>query len=140
MNSDGAGDADPRELLEASRSAEKEQALAYRALAAEAEALGETELAQRFHDLHADEQHHLSRLTARLLELGSRPLSVSPIVTPIVFAAWEVGVRAREEAEIERYQHMLSLALDAATRKLIEEILVVEEHHVEDLGGKWTMA
>src|SRR5687768_636399 len=71
-----------RDLLEASRRLEKEQALLYRGLAARAEASGEVDLAQRFHDLHADEQHHLSRLTARVLELKGRPAELKDVIPP----------------------------------------------------------
>ncbi len=59
--------------LEEARAAEKEQALFYRALAAEAERRGDAALSERYNELHADEQHHLARLTARLLELGAAP-------------------------------------------------------------------
>ena len=55
-------------LLEASRLREKAQTLFYRALAAQAIAAGDDDASERLNDLHADEQHHLSRLTARLLE------------------------------------------------------------------------
>src|SRR5690606_31685306 len=67
---------DPIQRLEELRRHEKDQALLCRSLAARAEE-AEVELAQRFHDLHADEQHHLSRLTARVLELGGRPADLS---------------------------------------------------------------
>ena len=66
------------EPLEQARAAEKAQALFYRALAAEAEARGNERLSERLNELHADEQHHLSRLTARLLELGATPDDLSP--------------------------------------------------------------
>jgi rubrerythrin len=128
-------------VLEAIRSSEKEQALFYRGLAARAEEVGDVELAQRFHGLHADEQHHLSRLTARLLELGSRPRNldhVVPIETPL--DGWEVVVRERENAEVALYRAILGHELDEETRDLIDEILAVESRHVTELGGKWTMA
>jgi len=60
-------DRDALEALHEARAAEKEQAAFYRRLAAEAEALGDDALAERLNGLHADEQHHLSRLTARSL-------------------------------------------------------------------------
>src|SRR4051812_11687659 len=53
--------------LRAARSHEKQQALFYRALAVAAEATDEATLAERLNELHADEQHHFSRLSARLL-------------------------------------------------------------------------
>lgn len=131
----------PVALLEDARRAEKEQALVYRSLAAKAESAGAPDLAQRFHDLHADEQHHLSRLTARLLELRERPSDL-PGTTSIVISldAWKAEVRAREQEEVRRYQRLLSGDLDPATRVLLEAILAVEENHLAELGGKWTMA
>jgi rubrerythrin len=127
--------------LEALRVAEKEQALTYRGLAARAEAAGDTVLAQRFHDLHADEQHHLSRLTARVLELGGRPAPIPSVPIAIIpIDAWEEPVRRLEAAEVERYRLLLQCDLDPETRALIETIASVEAHHASDLGGKWTMA
>ena len=127
-------------LLEDARRAEKSQALLYRSLAARAEE-SRPALAQRFHDLHADEQHHLSRLTARLLELGARPQDLSSItVDRVELDAWETAVRDREAAEIERYRRLLGEDLDGETRALIQEMLEVEEQHARELGGKWTMA
>lgn len=127
--------------LEALRRAEKEQALFYRALAARAE---ETDppTAGRFHDLHADEQHHLSRLTARVLELGGRPVDLSNLsVKSDGEGGWREVIAARELQEIERYQEALSASeVDETTRALLRGILEVEEHHASELGGKWTMA
>ena len=127
--------------LEVLRRAEKEQALTYRILAARAESLDDPELAQRFHDLHADEQHHLSRLTARVLELGGRPDDLQDISAAAVsLDTWADLVRAREQREIDRYHEALTHELEPETRSLIEEILSVESHHLAELGGKWTMA
>jgi bacterioferritin (cytochrome b1) len=133
--------ADMMSLLENLRRAEKEQALLYRRLAALAEEREDELLAQRFHDLHADEQHHLSRLTARLLELGGRPADLAD-VRPAVgeLYGWEDLVRTREAAEIQRYTSALQTELDPHSRTLLSEILGVEEHHAADLGGKWTLA
>ncbi|HUE96633.1 MAG TPA: ferritin-like domain-containing protein [Longimicrobiaceae bacterium] len=128
------------DLLERARAAEKEQALWYRSLASRAEELS-PDLAQRFHDLHADEQHHLSRITARVLELGERPKDLAAVRAPAVdLDEWEPGVREREGEEIARYRRLLDEPLDEVTRALIEAILAVEEHHAAELGGKWTMA
>lgn len=128
------------EKLEAARAAEKEQALCYRSLAARAEEKASID-AQRFHDLHADEQHHLSRLTARVLELGGHPRDLSGTTTPILqLDDWEGAVHARELVEVDRYRALLAEPLDSITRHLIQEILEVEEHHARELGGKWTMA
>lgn len=128
------------DMLESLRRVEKEQALFYRALAAEAEQ-SDSALAQRFHDLHADEQHHLSRLTARVLELGGRPLDLASVTTePANLADWKSAVVAREATEIALYRELLALAADPVTRELLQEIHAVEEHHAAELGGKWTMA
>ena len=127
--------------LEALRAAEKGQAMHYRRLAALAEEQGDEATAQRLHDLHADEQHPLSRLTARLVELGRTPAELAP---PPLDAGelepWEAQARLREEAEVERYEAFLRAELDPATRALAEAILEVEIHHRDELAGKWTIA
>src|SRR5690606_27127888 len=71
-------------LLHDARAAEKEQALFYRALAALAEERGDTALSERLNGLHADEQHHLSRLTARLVELNEPLADLSHVASPAV--------------------------------------------------------
>jgi rubrerythrin len=134
-------DAGVVEALIASRVAEKEQALFYRALAVLSEDAGDDEMSQRFHDLHADEQHHLSRITARLLELGHQPPDLSHLrAEPLPLAEWEAATRAREAAEVERYATLAAMELDPQTRALVEEMLEVERRHAAVLGGKWTLA
>ncbi|HEX6938454.1 MAG TPA: ferritin-like domain-containing protein [Longimicrobiales bacterium] len=133
-----------RETLDAlheARAAEKAQALFYRGLAAWAEAVGDGEMAERLNGLHADEQHHLSRLTARLLELGEPLADLRGVVAPEApIRRWEELSREREREEVERYRALLRLALDATTAALVREILGVEEVHEERLGGKWMRA
>jgi rubrerythrin len=127
--------------LEEARAAEKEQALFYRALAAEAEDRGDAAMSERYNDLHADEQHHVSRLTARLLELGAPLADIANMTSERVgMDAWEAPARAREAAEVARYEGMLRGELDAETQALLEEILDTERHHAAELGGKWTTA
>lgn len=130
------------EQLERARAAEKEQALFYRSLAAEAEDRGDTDLGQRFHELHADEQHHLSRLTARLIEVGHTPVDLSDVRAPrIDLDGWREPTQSRETAEVARYAAILEAeTMDAPTRALLSGILDVERQHAELLGGKWTMA
>jgi rubrerythrin len=129
------------ELLTAARAAEKRQALYYRALAAAAEAVPDPPLAERLNDLHADEQHHLSRLTARLLELGADTPELEVTSTPGELRGWEAVARQRELEEVERYAGLLrELELDAHTEGLLREILDTERHHAAELGGKWTPA
>lgn len=126
------------EELEAARAAEKEQTLFYRALAAAAEQAGDHATAERLNGLHADEEHQLARLTARLLELGVSPAPLEgPSVRAAVLRGWEGDARRLEEAEQRRYQRLLDRPLDATTRRLIETILRVERTHAERLGGKW---
>lgn len=132
---------DPIEALQAAREAEKEQALYYRALAAEAENRGDDALSERYNELHADEQHHLSRLTARLLELGASPADLGHVRVSLTgMDGWEPAARLREEAEVLRYQALADEALDAETAGLVAEILETERAHAEHLGGKWTQA
>jgi rubrerythrin len=128
-------------MLDACRLAEKEQALFYRTLAAEAEERGDAALSERLQLLHADEQHHLSRLTARLLELGrgtADPGNRRPAVPDL--DAWEDVARGREQDEVRRYEQLLRQPLDEATAALAAQILEVERAHARELGGKWTMA
>ena len=128
--------------LQSARRAEKEQALFYRALAAEAEERGDAALSERFNELHADEQHHVSRLTARLLELGVSPDDVSSLraADAAVIEGWELQARAWETEEVRRYEALLEMGADAETEALLREILDTERHHAEELGGKWTLA
>ena len=127
--------------LERSRREEKAQSIYYRRLGAAAEAAGDEALAARFHDLHADEQHQLSRLTARLVEMGIAPAPLDDVTAPPAdLAGWEAPAREREEAEVRRYEAFLRLPLDPAARALVEAILEVERIHAGELGGKWTMA
>ncbi|HUF12043.1 MAG TPA: ferritin family protein [Longimicrobiales bacterium] len=127
--------------LHDARAAEKEQTLFYRSLAAEAEAAEDPATAERLNGLLADEQHHLSRLTARLLELGERVADLTDSTTPpAALTDWEAEARARESAEVARYQAIPTTELDPITRVLIEEILATERNHQRELGGKWTMA
>ncbi len=128
-------------LLEASRTREKEQTLFYRGLAASAELAGEADLAERFNELHADEQHHLSRLTARMLELGASPeaLDDGPPEIPSL-GSWEGVARRREEGEVEWYGKLLEADMDPTTRGVLDEIRASEVSHARELGGKWMPA
>jgi rubrerythrin len=130
------------ELVRA-RAAEKQQALFYRALASSAEDVSDTATAERLNDLHADEQHHFSRISARLIELGEDPADAhtrAPKTADANLVNWEADARRREESEIQRYEELLRQNVDEETRKLVEAILAVERHHAESLGGKWTPA
>jgi rubrerythrin len=132
---------DLMDALQRARAAEKEQALFYRALAATAEAGGLAALAERFNDLHADEQHHLSRLTARLLELGASPHELRPEAPAVRLDGWEEVAGARERGEVMRYEALLERPdLDEHGAALLREILDTERHHAAELGGKWTTA
>ena len=127
--------------LQQAREAEKEHALFYRALAAAAEERGDAALSERFNELHADEQHHLSRLTARLLELGATPADLPQRGVDAEIEGWEGPAQAREEAEVSRYQALLAAGgVDAQTGALLREMLDTERHHAAELGGKWTTA
>jgi rubrerythrin len=128
-------------MLEASRAREKAQTLFYRALAAQAAAAGDEGATDRLNDLHADEQHHLSRLTARLLELGHAPRDLSALPAPGgELDGWETGARMREAEEVRWYEAAARLTLDPTTRALLAEILAAERHHARELRGKWMSA
>jgi len=132
------------ERLEMARAAERRQTRFYRALAAEAVEAGDLPGEDRLNDLHADEQHHLARLTARLLELGITP---APLAEPAGMAStlpwpeWEASARRLEEEEIRLYEEILGAGgLDNDTLGILEEILASERHHARVLGGKWVPA
>jgi rubrerythrin len=125
-------------LLAEARAAEKAQALFYRALAAAAEERNDPALAERLNGLHADEQHHLSRLTARLVELEQRLESLDGVSAPTCdITSWESTARDRERTEVARYETLLRAPLDAQTRALLLEFLEAERLHESELGGKW---
>lgn len=129
------------ELVESCRERERAQTRFYRALAAQAELEQRIDVAERLNALHADEQHHLSRLTARLLELGVKPSDLPAGATEDVdLDSWETRARAREAGEVGWYEEMLERAVDAQTRALFEEILASERRHRDELGGKWMPA
>ena len=122
----------------AARDAERDQIAFYRALAVEADRAGQEVVAERVNGLLADEQHHYSRLVARLMEMeglgGGQP--AAPL-RGVGWTGWEEQARMRERGEIERYARLLKLDLDHATRTMIEEFLAVERRHEQELGGKW---
>jgi rubrerythrin len=129
------------DALAEARREEKEQALFYRALAAAAEAAERLAEAERLNELHADEQHQLSRLTARLIELGGQLEELADVRAPEApLDGWEDRARDREAEEVGRYESLLSLPLDAYTRALVEECLAAERGHAQALGGKWMSA
>jgi len=128
-------------ILDEARAREKGQTFFYRALAAEAELRGEVESAERLNALHADEQHHLSRLTARVLELGAEPVEVEGLPSEVPdYGNWETMALAREGAEVAWYEAALKKLMDPVTRALFREILESEQHHSRELGGKWMSA
>jgi rubrerythrin len=127
--------------MQQARRAEKEQALFYRALAAHAEQAGDAAAVEDLNGLLADEQHHLSRLTARLLEADQPLPDLSDVqAPPVSYPDWHGQARAREQAEIELYEEMSRLQPDPDTAALIQDILRVEQHHALALGGKYTNA
>ena len=127
--------------LRAARAAEKEQALFYRSLSGQAEAQENKPLAERMNELLADEQHHLSRLTARLLELGYAVEDLGDMAAPAVdLSGWETVARERELVEVARYEALIGADVDDLTRGLLEDILTTERNHERELGGKWMMA
>lgn len=129
------------DALEEGRLREKRQTLYYRALAAEAESSDRPTDSERLNELHADEQHHLSRLTARVLELGGAPGDLRTVAAPEAsLDGWEAVARRREADEIGWYEGLLERRLDDTTRGVVAEILESERHHHEELRGKWMSA
>lgn len=134
----------PRDVIRflvVSRRREKAQTVFYRKMAAMAEAQGDEAVTERLNELHADEQHHLSRISARLLELGETLEEVEARGgEPVPLSDWERVARMREEEEIVWYGGWLDRILDPDTRSIIAEIQDSEKHHARELGGKWMLA
>lgn len=128
------------ELLREGRAREKRQSQFYRRLAALAEEEGRADDVERLNELLADEQHHLSRLTARLLELGDQPPELPPTPGVGSLSGWEAEARAREAGEVAFYKSALTRSLDERTREILQEILHSECQHREQLRGKWMSA
>ncbi|MEJ2540330.1 MAG: ferritin-like domain-containing protein [Gemmatimonadota bacterium] len=128
--------------LSEARRREKERTRVYRSRAAAAEEAGDPVASDRLNGLHADEQHHLSRLTARVLELGGTPEDLpGGLMDGVGLQGWEAEARIEEGEEVAFYEALLEeVALDPVTRGIVEEILTSERHHLEHLGGKWMPA
>ena len=128
--------------LHEARALEKEQAQFYRVLSAQAEEQGNAEDIEALNGMLADEQHHLSRLSVRLVELGEdlAPLSDEHMPSDAVYPNWQDVARIRERKEVARYERILELELDAETRKVIDGILETERQHEQHLFGKYTDA
>lgn len=128
-------------VLEEGRRFEKIRTVTYRALASLAEHSRESEAAERLNALHADEQHHLSRLTARLLELGVEPTDLSEQVAgPVTLDGWEAVERAEETKEVAWYEVQIGRVRDPETVRIFREILASERFHLTNLAGKWMPA
>lgn len=128
------------QLLQDGRSRERAQALFYRFLSGDAELAGDAATAERLNELLADEQHHVSRLTARLLELGEQPGETMERPDAPELTQWEETARAREADEVSWYEAAVNDIEDPVTRAIFEEILASERHHREQLSGKWMYA
>ncbi len=128
------------QFLHEGRRREKAQTFLYRSFAAQADSAGNADAVDRLNGLHADEQHHLSRLTARLLEMGEKPEDLSGLPRPTdQLAGWEDRARRAEVDEVAFYEMALADLSDEAGA-LISEILKSERLHLEHLGGKWMPA
>ena len=128
--------------LHEARALEKEQAQFYRVLSTQAEEQGNVEDIEALNGLLADEQHHLSRLSVRLVELGEdlAPLSDEHMPSDAVYPNWHEVARIRERKEIARYERMLELDLDEETSRMIHGFLDAERQHEQHLAGKYTDA
>lgn len=139
----GRPEVDPGALarLEEARASERRQTRFYRSLALEAGLAGDAAAEERLNELHADEQHHLARLTARILELGADPAPLDGAAEAAPWPLWQEEARRREQAEVARYEGLLDAGgLDPHTLEIVREILATERLHARDLGGKWVPA
>jgi rubrerythrin len=128
-------------LLHEARSRERAQTLFYRLLARDAEMAGDEVAAERINGLLADEQHHVSRVSARLLELGFRPGgNPGPVDARPALDGWEQAARRREADEVAWYERAMEVVTDDQTRAIFAEILASERHHRDELRGKWMAA
>jgi len=127
-------------LLNEGRRREREQAAFYRFLAGDAELADDAATAERLNELLADEQHHVSRLTARLLELGERPEEEARTPEIPALDVWEEVARGREAEEVAWYEQAIRRATDRNTVAILREILASERHHHDRLAGKWMPA
>ena len=128
--------------LHEARALEKEQAQFYRVLSAQAEAQGNAADIEALNGLLADEQHHLSRLSVRLVELGEdlAPLSDALLPSDAIYPSWHEVARIRERKEIARYEGILAMELDSETAAMIRGFLDAERQHEQHLAGKYTDA
>lgn len=128
-------------VLQEGRKRELEQALFYRFLSGDAEDSGDEGEAERLNELLADEQHHVSRLTARILELGAKPDDVGRDVPEVPsLGDWEGVARDREAEEVAWYEAALQRVDDPATLQILRGILASERQHLDHLAGKWMPA
>lgn len=130
----------PLAVLQDGRRRELEQALFYRTLSGLAHGTGDAVSAERLNELLADEQHHVSRLTARILELGESPHDYRPDVPTVDLQGWLAQAEAREAAEVAWYEGVIPGLDDAVTIGVLREILDSERNHLDALGGKWMPA
>ena len=129
------------ELLREGRDRERRQTAFYRGLSGAADLAGDGPASERLNELLADEQHHVSRLSARLLELGEElDRGPAPPVPVPDLDTWPEAARAREADEVAWYERALERVDDGPTRTILAEILASERHHHENLGGKWMPA
>ncbi len=128
------------QILREGRVREKSQTSYYRRLAAAAEEAERADDVERLNELLADEQHHLSRLSARLMELGEKPEDLPPVQGEAKLDGWQAEARAREAGEVAFYKAALTRQLDQETREILQEILHSERQHREQLRGKWMSA
>ena len=128
------------DVLREGRRRERGMAAFYRSLSGMAEERGDAAAAERLNELLADEQHHVSRLTARLLELGESLGEERPDRPRVEWEGWEKAARLREADEVAWYEAALDRVDDPAARAILEEILASERHHRKELGGKWMAA
>lgn len=109
-------------------------------MAAAAEEAGRPADVERLNELLADEQHHFSRLTARLVELGDEPPDLPAGKGEANLDGWQAEARAREAGEVAFYKAGLAREMDERTRAILQEILHSERQHREQLRGKWMSA
>ncbi|MHC4469417.1 MAG: ferritin-like domain-containing protein [Planctomycetota bacterium] len=126
-------------LLDEVRRAEITASIQYMAHHSELENLGVDKLAKQMKREAIEEMRHAESLAERIFFLGGRP-SHTPLRdakdSPDILEMIKQDVELESEA-IERLNQGIALCIeetDAGTRKLLEDILLEEEHHLDELN------
>lgn len=120
--------------------------LSYKAQALAAEGIRAQVVIEEFEEHATQELEHVEMLTARIDELGGTPrldpasidtLSIHPFGGADTLEAMLAHQLKAERRAVEFYRDAIQWLgdRDPTTRRMLEDILAVEEHHANDLSG-----